>query len=350
MKFSLLDVRIANIAIEASDAALNTASKAVGPLAAVGDPFAYVDMFKKAQAEEDGLSVPWVASRPNHNRFWKKYITQSLRGKASSDWGDSAWKGIVPLRLKRSPRFLHLHPKEKRSFAEAFVWPTGVGVTWNNWIEARTTIDELVAIAGSIRNGSIEVDAQDEPPQRVSMMSHYRDALAEVRHECWGGEVEEGEQSNLITVISVVKAEDPDNDVDLAREALLSGLARVWAEPPVRLENDRVHKDEHGTVYVNRTLRLVWLPNSFLSTDRRHSIGCFHRNLMSSTLQVEMIAGAGRMFVKAFKANGRSDPDHLPMIGRIRMAGERILNNDGYSAPFLTYQFPPGDGFLKELQ
>lgn len=95
---------------------------------------------------------------------------------------------------------------------------------------------------------------------------------------------------------------------------------------------------------------MVWLPSAFLTKERIHSVGCFHRNLMTSSLQVAMIAGAARIFIDQRDADGKPDPDHYAMIERIRRIGEQILYGDGYSAPFLKAQLPPTDVFLHGLR
>lgn len=69
MALTILDVRIGHVAIEATDAALGFEPEGTGPLAGIGNPADYRDLFAKAQAEEDALALPWVASRPRHNRF-----------------------------------------------------------------------------------------------------------------------------------------------------------------------------------------------------------------------------------------------------------------------------------------
>lgn len=177
-----------------------------------------------------------------------------LPSKTPDRWGERAWQALVPLRLKGARPVLRLYPQERRSFSEAFIWPTGVGVSWNNWIEARITIEDLLEIAGAIRNREIDVFAADGNLSHRRLKGYYHDALEALRGECWG-HLDEGHQSDLLTVISIVKAEVEDEvkDVDEALAALLSGLAKVWGERPKKLDGDRA-ADETGTVYASKSL------------------------------------------------------------------------------------------------
>ena len=333
MTLKLLDVRIGQVGVEASRAAID--GEASGSFGRVGSALDYEQFFDEARLGTSAATLPWRIEKPFANRFWKKYVTADLAASEESEWPAIARRAVVPLKVPASIPGVRLDPGLKRAYSEAYVWPTGVGIVWNNWIRRELEIQELVDLIGEIHTGSVELD----DGRKVRTKKYYNDTLEAVRNELWG-EQKQQQRREAVTVVSIIRAsaDQPQwQDVESGLEALLDGIEGAWGHRPKIPADDR-HLDSGHSVYVAPRLRLVWLPRSFLSERRTHSGGCFHHNLLASTLQAEMLGAAIEMFAADKKKHGALPGQYQSSVEHVLERIGFFLSDTGYSAPFLTAQ------------
>lgn len=337
MALSILDVRIGQVGVEASRAALD--GQLPGPLGALGSAAGYEALFEAAKARSGGMALPWLADKPYSNRFWRKYLTDRMMAEAEEQWPAIARGALVPIKASVPLPLVHLHPAEVRSYSEAYAWPNAIGIVWNNWIRPETDVEGLVALLETLRNGEVAWSGPDGAPGKVSMQSLYHRMLDTARDTLWKTE-QPGIRSKPMTIVSIVQGSAPplpDKTSVTAREALLDGILGAWGERPAPLPGDeRAASGE--TVYVADGLRLVWAPGNFLSGSRKRRNSCLHRNLLFSSLQVEMVAASARMLAAYKQSNGDLPSRYHSTRDRLLVARHAFLKGLVYSAPHLRVQ------------
>ncbi len=336
MTLKIVDVRIGQVGIEASRAALEKA--APGPFGSIAYALDYKDMFDRARAGNAPFALPWDQLKPYRNRFWKKYVTDRMLREEEKRWRDVAWQAMVPFKVPASLPLVRLDPaNEFRSYSEAYAWPTGVGIVWNNWIKPAMDVDSLAALLGTLRRGDLPYAGPDGSAGTLPATALFHQMLDGARDQLWGTQ-QKGFRSNPITIVSIVQAEaDPTapDAAGIALKRLLDGLAANWERPAPLPDDRRAASGE--TVYVADGLRLAWMPANFLSQSHSRPGNCLHRNLLIASLQVEMLAGAARMLADQKRHDGL--PAHYQStVERILKASDGILADDGYSAPHLRLQ------------
>ena len=336
MTLKIVDVRIGQVGVEASRAGLEKA--APGPFGGIAYALGYKDMFDRARSASEPHALPWDLAKPYRNRFWKKYVTDRMLGEEEKRWRDVGWQALVPFKVPASLPRVHLDSDhEFRSYSEAYAWPTGFGIVWNNWIKPALDIDGLVALLGTIRGGTVPWAGADGAAGTLPMKTLYHQMLDSARDQLWGTQ-QKGSRSDPITVVSIVQAEaDPaaPNAAADALKRLLDGLAANWERPAPLADDRRAASGE--TIYVADGLRLAWMPGNFLSQSRKRPGNCLHRNLLLASLQVEMLASAARMLA-GHKQNDGLPAHYQSTVERVLQGSDGILADDGYSAPHLRLQ------------
>jgi hypothetical protein len=338
MTLRFLDIRIAQIGVEASRAAIE--KKATGPFAGIGQSSQYETLFDNARDLVGGSSLPWHPEGLYDNRFWKKYVAEELARTEPDGWAAVGWKKLVPLRVPAAAALPTIElPNLFRSHAEAFVWPTGFGFCWNNWIRGDLSAEDVVATLGAVQNGEVDYVLPGAARATGPMTGVYHGTLNRLREALWGSG-SQGLRSDPLTILSIVHVSDPPSEKVTAavRETLLKGIAGIWGAPPKILDGDR-HAESGQTVYAAPGLRLAWLPSSFAASGRKRSAGCFHRNLIFSSLQVEMLAAAARLLAQVKEEHGAMPHDYQSTVERLRERIKFFASDKGYRAPFLAAQF-----------
>lgn len=339
MTLKLLDVRIGQIWLESSPSAID--GKAPGPFGGAGHQLGYEKLFAGARDGAGGAALPWPAKSPRSTKFWKKYVTGRLRPDNMANWPGIGWNTLVPLKVPAALPSIRLHAGQSRGHSEAYVWPTGFGFTWNNWIAAELDVADLAGILARIRNGQVDYAAPDGTvaSERLAKLAHA--ALDSLRGSLWGNSVE-GTRSDPVTIVSVVRAvDDPAGSVPDALKTLLDQLAQAWSERPQILPDDR-YLTSGESVYVAKGLRLVWRPDNFLGGSWLHRGGCFHRNLLLASLQAESLAAAATMLAGVLEENGSLPESYMPLVQRVLDRIDFFVSGGGYSAPFLSAQLERG--------
>ncbi|HKR25655.1 MAG TPA: hypothetical protein VJS15_10375 [Allosphingosinicella sp.] len=299
MTLKLRDVRIAQLAVEASLDAIDEV--ATGPLATIGTMSGYRDLFAGALTSANGLDLPWPAESPDANKFWANYVTGMLPADDPEAAGLVAWQWLVPLKPPAGIVAGTL-AGARRAFAEAFVWPTGIGFSRNYWIEGAiepAEIGRIVGEAGDLQRRHETFDA--------------------VRNEMWGvGKA--GVRSDVMTIVSVVRTEAGSAEEEAAAlAAILDGLA--LDERPRILPADEAAN--RLTVHCADDFRLVWHPSKARSTRRTHSLGCFHRNLTMAALQARLIGGT-ILALDNKRAGGALHSSYDSLVGRLGKCRDRF--------------------------
>jgi hypothetical protein len=293
MTLKLRDVRIAQLAVDASLDAVD--GKAAGPLAAVGNYPGYRDLFTAALASENGVELPWHPDTPHHNKFWANYVSGRPSDGDAEGAARIAWDGLMPFKAPAAIVAGTL-PGVRRSFAEAYVWPTGYGFCRNYWIEGAIEPAEIARMVG---------EAND--------LQRRHETLNAVRKDMWG-EGEAGVRSDLMTIVSVVRMEaGSEDDEAAALKAILDGL-EFDERPRILPADEQANK---RTVHCAGDFRLVWQPNKARSSRRMHSLGCFHRNLTLAALQARMI-GETVVALDDRRAGGALPTAYGALVDRLR--------------------------------
>jgi len=336
MTLRFLDIRIGQIGFEASRAALEGA--APGPLGTIGSDVRYEQLFSQAQAGGAGHRLPWEAGKPYSNKFWKKYVTDSMLSEEEEQWPGIAWDTLVPLKATVPLPIVHLHESEMRSYSEAYAWPTGIGMVWNSWLRPNLDVEGLGSILETIRNGEIPFTRPDGTVGARSMQGFYHQMLDSVRDHVWGTQ-QKGLRSDPLTIVSIIEAETDSTDpktVIEAREKLFDAIEKIWDERPATLVGDS-RAAGGDTVYACSGLRFAWVAANFLSDSRKRRGNCLHRNLLLSSLQVEMLGASARMLYGQKKA-GSLPNGYQSVVEHVLERSEGVLSSALYSAPHLRIQ------------
>jgi hypothetical protein len=335
MTLRFLDIRIGQVGVEASRAAIE--KTATGPFAGVGQSGKYGILFDNARTLVDDSSLPWHPEPLYANKFWKKYVTGELAGSDPDLWAETGWQKLVPLRVPAKLPSIELPGVFRRS-AEAFVWPTGFGFSWNNWVRAELGVNDVAAALERLRHGSVDYVRPGSSPASGSMTKLYHSTLDGLREALWG-KGNQDVRADPLTIVSIIQVADAPSEKAKAqaRQSLLKAIEDAWQERPRILQGDR-HAEGGHTVYAAKGLRLAWLPSSFLAAGRKRSGGCFHRNLLFASFQVEMLAASARLLAQVQKKNGSLPAAYQSTVERVRERIKFFLSGGGYSAPFLDAQ------------
>jgi hypothetical protein len=332
---SYRDVRIATVGVEASLSPLE--GVATGPFGGIGRLLGYEALFGAARKAGGEAYLPWRERKLKANRFWRKYATAELADTPDGQWAEGAWRLLVPLKLIDPVAPISIHPNQSFARSEAYVWPSALGLCWNNWIGGPLDDDALAALVSGLRNGAVRRGGA-EGGKSLKRVAAYHEAMNELRQTAWG-EVKEGERSEPVTVVTVVRAsaDGPAGDAAAASlKALLAAIAPAWGPLKATPMADGGEGDQ--TVYTAKGLRLVWLPDKFLATERISTCGCLHRNLIVGLLSVEMVARTAVLLARTRRRLGQLPPTHASLVARTIERADFFLSGGGYSPPFLLSQ------------
>jgi hypothetical protein len=337
MPMEFQDVRIGQVGVEASSVSVDGAP--AGHFGGIGWRSGYSGLFEEAAAGGGEAFFPWTPEPPHHNRFWKKYVTGRMARRPDAGKIDVAWRASMPFKADLALPLVQLHDPVRRSYSRAFVWPTGFGYVWNNWIETEVDAAGLVSLLAPLRRGDIAYAEPGGKWAKKNAAGFHHEMLRRVGDAVWGERPDGLRSDPPMTVVTIIRAAgDPaDKEVQRERDAVLDGLKTAWGERPAPVAGDL--KAESGeTVFAAKGLRLVWLPTSFLNPERPRSGACFHNNLLAATLQVEMLAAAAQMLDQARDGDGALPADLQSTAERVRDGILYFTKEKGYSAPFLKQQ------------
>ena len=258
-----------------------------------------------------GLHLPW--SELGRHFFWSYYLEHGAPGNIS---GNRAWKELVPFREK-VPAAVEVCWLQGRLVLEAFYYPHGFALVVTAVCCTDLTLEEAVEKAFEVRRtgrfqvkwvrptGRFQVEWDEgEAPEFLSLDAFADKGLTALRKVALGpGAAPGARRFTPFTVVTVVRgtgvnpvAPTPNGgEVHRALEAMTTWRPtwRYDVLPNLAEVSLKIRPAPPSHVLYGHTRgRAVWFPGLFIQKDRRlHSLACYHRNLVFTSLQVESLSG-----------------------------------------------------------
>lgn len=304
----IYDVRVSSVWAETFLDLLRDPAPSGAPMAFLGRRSAFARRFEQAAQKRPGprgLEPPWPKSGKHY--FWTFY----LRRRASDDIsGNKAWNALAPFR-GALPAKLTTPGDQWRLAAEAFHYPHGLGIIVTATFRGALTLAQMVEQAIQFKRGAhVEVKwgAGDET-EMLTLGAFADKGLALLRRAVLGSNapLDASNSAQPFTVVTVIRADgvDPNEQtptggaVHGALEAMttwsldwqskrLPDLGKTSVKLPIREESPPA-----SVLYARTRGRAIWFPGLFTLEPgtRQHSLACYHRNLVLTSLQVESLAG-----------------------------------------------------------
>jgi len=281
-------------------------SDADAPMASLGRSTTYASLFNSlASGGGSALSLtkPWLS--PTGNFFWTYYLDGRRPGDLT---GEQAWNNLVPLR-GRVPARIAGDKATERVGLEAFYYPHGLALVATATLQDSFTLEAAVEAAFAFRRrDTYEVSWDPQlrrAAERLTLPQAADACLAVLRHGVLGKEltpeVRSAEPFSVVTVVRAKgvapsKAVAAGGKVHRALEAMASWRAgwKAQALPPFGDATVPTLSGNAGSdvLYAHPRARVVWFQRLLggRQVDTR-ALGCYHRNLMFLSMQVESLGG-----------------------------------------------------------
>jgi len=269
---------------------------------------ALIDSLQQGEAAPLGLRLPWP--RPVGQHFWDFYLSQKTPGDAP---GKLCFQKLVPLRLPKLAEEIAVAepsvgaPATLRAALEGFYFPHGTGLVLTLDVAGAFAHPDAGANAMSLRYDRLyQVTWPGAPTGALTLNQVVTAALDRLRALGFGAGIS-GSRSEFFSIATVIRGEGVDPDQPLADDGpdhrLLNGLAgwvRAWSQlkaPPLvahvtQLATKQSTAWPGNVLFAAKRGRAVWFPGQFRPTQPSlHGLGCYHRNLVLGSLQVESLLG-----------------------------------------------------------
>ena len=276
----------------------------------LGSELGYRQAVAKLDAGEGGaagLLLPWGREG---DRFWDLYAS----GAARDTRVRQAWPRSVPM-LLRDPVKLPRPAGCRYAKTALYLYPHGLALELTFHPSGAFTLDQVATRARELRYGRIKLHTGTAAPAHFAS-----DLLARHGADVWGpGAVLSDAAAEPFTVLTVLKATGAPPNVRVEPEGPVHRFldkAAGWydrARAPEALESCRISSprtDAH-LLYGHRRSRCVWFPEHFDTTDKRHSLRHYHRNLTAACMQTESL---GQYLCRT--ADDLRDPGYLSLPQR----------------------------------
>jgi hypothetical protein len=238
--------------------------------------------------------------------------------------GALAWKSLVPLR-KKVPFKVQAPWLQGRVFLEGFFYPHGVALVITAESEETLTLADAKTLSFNLRqDGSYLVEANGAQ-QQLPLGSLADQAMAHLCAEALGPQAPAALLGAPFSIWTVIRGEGVDpkqpvaygGDVHTLLESVTTwnaklnnaNLSQLDAQHCAQLRTNRAAGD---LLYAQDKARAVWFPNTFtLTPGKKPTLGCYHRNLVYATMQVESLGRFVRETAKEIKQPG--DANLLPL-------------------------------------
>lgn len=272
-----------------------------GPLGFLGRDLIYEQKFNQMMATGDagGLTPPWPGPYGKH--FWSYYLNEKDLNAIN---GEAAWRSLVPFRRVPSA-VVAADWFTGRLRLESFFYPHGLGFVATALCRVEADLADVVELAFKIsRKGRFTVSWNSQQLTTASMMTIGEDGIAQARGAL-GSEVAAGVRSiDPFTVMTVIRASGAADKPLKQGGAVQRALDGVTAWRPswqkaklpaldlnARLQISHNSPDSH-VLYARPRGRAVWFPSLFTGDSEGFpTLGCYHRNLVFTSLQVESLSG-----------------------------------------------------------
>jgi hypothetical protein len=303
-------VRLAFIWFETTLELLRDPVKAA-PFAFLGSDATFVPRFRnlqQAQPDPDALTLPWP--KPSGQRFWTFYLKGTPPGKVNAG---SAWGALVPFRLKLDTS-VSAAWLPGRVVAEGYFYPHGhaLVVTFEVSLDS-TALAATVELARDLRSRrKLMVTWSQTRSEELILDAFAESALALLRERALGKGAAPGAVAAApFSVVTFVKIDGVDpmvalpegGEIHRALEAVTGWHGGPLADLPPLPDSVINPKATHDVVYAKRRARAIWFPY-FATTPGLSKLGCYGRNLMFASLQVE---SAARLVVQTLEQGFLSD-------------------------------------------
>jgi hypothetical protein len=274
------------------------------------DELRYCQAVKKLDDGEGGaagLVPPWGRQG---DRFWDLYTS----GAQDDARVRLAWPRAVPLLLRAPARLPR--PRDCRYAKTAlYLYPHGLALELTFHPSGAFSLEQVATRARELRYGRIKLEAGTAAPAHFAS-----DLLARFGGDVWGpGAVLSDAAAEPFTVLTVLKATGAASNARVEPEGPVHRFldkAAGWYDrdrAPEALESCRISSprtDAH-LLYGHRRSRCVWFPEHFETTDKRHSLRHYHRNLTAACMQTESL---GQYLCRT--ADDLRDPGYLSLPQR----------------------------------
>jgi hypothetical protein len=299
MNIKIHDLRLSFIWVETLLDLFNDATPSGAPLSFIGNRPSYQSHFEKVSSGAmgpEGIQLPWP--RPSGELFWTYYFGGRKPG---SVMGVQAWKSLVPFR-KKIPVMVDANWLLGHIMLEGFFYPHGIALIITSYCKDILSLEEAVEKAFEIRrNGKYNVrwnDGNKIKSQSINKLAE--DGLTYVRNLILGPSADPGDTPvtpfSVVTVIkgSGVDPMTPTPDGGSSHRALeaITEWRPSWPYdtlPSLDRASLQIRTAPASHLhYSGKRGRAVWFPGLFGQKGGAvRSLGCYHRNLVFSTLQVE---------------------------------------------------------------
>lgn len=319
--------RLSFIWVEAFPNLLENNSFNKQPFACIGNEDQYKSLFDEIKAGNNTtLKLPWLSELNQPNYFWAYYLMDKDENEREPIVLDDvkktrAWKQLMPFRSKQGiPNVKIPFLEEKKGYVslEAFYYPHGLALVVSTGCKIRLCPTEAVEIAFAIRNDDIFCVQGN----KINLNKLAQICLNTLRRENLGlNEFPERRVSKQkpFTIFTIVQAEgiDPTDAITENGEIhrMLEAVT-VWHKPQnnhfsltsldqacIQFNSDcfpyfSSDKLKH-LLYHSKRGRAVWFPNAFNDINiERHTLNCYHKNIVAATLQVESLCALVSLAVR----------------------------------------------------
>lgn len=315
------------------------------------------------------LQLPWLLKVDNPKyvqNFWRFYLMDEEDrepiGLEHSSIIDRAWKQLVPLRSKASLPYKvgASWLQNGRVSIESFYYPFGLGlvisVSCNHLENQPLSSDDVIAAAIKVKETgkfSVQWDKSDSKKEEIT--------LEELAISCFEAILKE--KSPVLTIsnplpppfsiATIVKGsidrQDSDDLNDGEIHRMLEGLT-LWKRlkpfqhatdlRECKIEFDRKcfpSVSENHWLYHHHRSRAVFFPDAF-SLPGIHTLGCYHRNLVMASLQVESLGCLVREVDKVLQEGKYLNPTYEFFTRRATGILSRLYGCHTYRSPSLRLQ------------
>jgi hypothetical protein len=281
------------------------------PYAFMANRFDWAAKFDASLERDDVVQPPWPDDAGRG--FWTYYFEEQRPLEAID--GFQAWHGVAPMRHEFPFRVTTNDPRV-RVAPEAYVYPHGVAVVVNLVLRGNFTPEEAAELASEARRKPVFMIAGNSTPLQLDAVgARTLDAL---RETVFGAGVGVGRRPPFpFTVTTVIVGTDGDElnlPTDGSAEHRFLDAVTTWsptwrAAALGKVAERRLEAKTDGVpgghiVYRHDRGRAIWFAASFnVPSGRISTLGCYHRNLVLASLQVESLSGLA-VATAAFLAQG----------------------------------------------
>jgi hypothetical protein len=302
MPFIIKDLRLAWIWLESFSASLTDPPQDLVARCSLSKQEDYQGVFSEARAQPapGPFVVPWDMTKPERKQYFWTYYFENVSPHQVQP--KEAWRKLVPLRRRAEVSVKAAWLPGRVRFHD-YHYPHALALVASAVLQGDLTLDKAVDMACQVgRGGEFDSTFADGQTGRYSLPVLATHTLDLARSTSFGLDAPAGPQSQPFTVATVVRAvgdldreaANPENgDVHRALDGLCRGY-HDWRVTPPEPFKDSVLTTRRAPLshllYGLKRGRAVWYPASFLpSALQRHSLGCYHQNLLFASLQTDSL-------------------------------------------------------------